>query len=150
MRGAHRLIRKLSHTHRYQVTYEGRTILNVILLAHRVTVQQNSGRGVTRILFSATRIRHLVIPGTHVTNHWDRSVDILEKIRPMILWCKLAHDSDLPAIRVTPICSLLRRLGRRNHLPYQRLLYQGFFFLQRVFEGFGAGGDALEGGQDRA
>ena len=37
---AHGLIRKLSHTHRYQVTDEGRKILNAILLAHRVTVQQ--------------------------------------------------------------------------------------------------------------
>ena len=37
---AHGLIGKLSHTHRYQVTEEGRQILNAILLAHRVTVQQ--------------------------------------------------------------------------------------------------------------
>jgi len=37
---AHGLIRKLPHTHRYQVTDEGRQILNAILLAHRVTVRQ--------------------------------------------------------------------------------------------------------------
>jgi hypothetical protein len=37
---AHGLIRKLPHTHRYQVTGNGRLILNAILSAHRVTVQQ--------------------------------------------------------------------------------------------------------------
>jgi hypothetical protein len=37
---AHGLIRKLPHTHRYQVTDHGRLILNAILSAHRVTVQQ--------------------------------------------------------------------------------------------------------------
>ena len=37
---AHGLIRKLSHTHRYQVTEEGRKILNAILLARQVTVQK--------------------------------------------------------------------------------------------------------------
>jgi hypothetical protein len=37
---AHGLIRKLSHTHRYQVTEDGRRILNAILLARRITVQQ--------------------------------------------------------------------------------------------------------------
>jgi hypothetical protein len=37
---AHGLIRKLSHTHRYQVTENGRLILNAILSAHHVTVQQ--------------------------------------------------------------------------------------------------------------
>lgn len=37
---AHGLIRKLPHTHRYQVTDHGRIILNVILSAHRMTAQQ--------------------------------------------------------------------------------------------------------------
>lgn len=37
---AHGLIRKLSHTHRYQVTDDGRKILNAILLVRRITVQQ--------------------------------------------------------------------------------------------------------------
>jgi hypothetical protein len=37
---AHGLIRKLPHTHRYHVTDRGRMILNAILLARRVTVQQ--------------------------------------------------------------------------------------------------------------
>jgi hypothetical protein len=34
------LIRKLPHTHRYKVSDAGRLILNAILSAHRVTVQQ--------------------------------------------------------------------------------------------------------------
>ena len=37
---AHGLIRKLPHTHRYKVSDGGRLILNAILSAHRVTVQQ--------------------------------------------------------------------------------------------------------------
>ena len=37
---AHGLIRKLPHTHRYQVTENGRLILNAILSAHRATVKQ--------------------------------------------------------------------------------------------------------------
>lgn len=37
---AHGLIRKRSHSHRYDVSRNGRLILNAILLAHRVTVQQ--------------------------------------------------------------------------------------------------------------
>ena len=37
---AHGLIRKLSHTHRYRVTDQGRLILNAILSAHRFTLQQ--------------------------------------------------------------------------------------------------------------
>jgi len=37
---AHGLLRKLSHTHRYQVTDDGRKILNAILLARRLTVRQ--------------------------------------------------------------------------------------------------------------
>jgi hypothetical protein len=37
---AHGLIRKRAHSHRYDVSRNGRTILNAILLAHRLTVQQ--------------------------------------------------------------------------------------------------------------
>ena len=37
---AHGLIRKRSRSHRYDVSRQGRLILNAILLAHRVTVQQ--------------------------------------------------------------------------------------------------------------
>jgi hypothetical protein len=37
---AHGLIHKLPHTHRYKVSHHGRLILNAILSAHRVTVQQ--------------------------------------------------------------------------------------------------------------
>jgi hypothetical protein len=37
---AHGLIRKLPHTHRYKVGDAGRLILNAILSAHRLTVQQ--------------------------------------------------------------------------------------------------------------
>jgi len=37
---AHGLIRKRSRSHRYDLTGNGRLILNAILLAHRVTVQQ--------------------------------------------------------------------------------------------------------------
>jgi hypothetical protein len=37
---AHGLIRKRSRSHRYDVTRNGRFILNPILLAHRITVQQ--------------------------------------------------------------------------------------------------------------
>ena len=37
---AHRLIRKLPHTHRYRVTARGRLILNAILAAHNFTSQQ--------------------------------------------------------------------------------------------------------------
>ena len=34
------LLRKVPHTHHYQVTKEGRTILNALLSAHRATVRQ--------------------------------------------------------------------------------------------------------------
>ena len=37
---AHGLIRKRAHSHRYDVSRNGRPILNAILLAHRLTVQQ--------------------------------------------------------------------------------------------------------------
>ena len=37
---AHGLIHKLSHTHRYRVSEQGRLILNAILSAHRMTTQQ--------------------------------------------------------------------------------------------------------------
>lgn len=37
---AHGLIRKRAHSHRYDVSAKGRTILSAILLAHRVTLQQ--------------------------------------------------------------------------------------------------------------
>ena len=37
---AHGLIRKRSRSHRYDVSRHGRLILNAILLAHRLTVQQ--------------------------------------------------------------------------------------------------------------
>jgi hypothetical protein len=37
---AHGLIRKIQHTHRYQVTKEGRTILVAVLTTARTTLQQ--------------------------------------------------------------------------------------------------------------
>ena len=37
---AHRLLRKLPHTHRYQATNQGRPLLNALLSAHRATVRQ--------------------------------------------------------------------------------------------------------------
>jgi len=37
---AHKLIHKLSHTHRYQVTDHGRLVLNAILSAHHMTTQR--------------------------------------------------------------------------------------------------------------
>jgi hypothetical protein len=37
---AHGLIRKLSHTHRYRVSEQGRLILNAILSAYRMTTRQ--------------------------------------------------------------------------------------------------------------
>jgi hypothetical protein len=37
---AHGLLRKLPHTHRYQVSEDARLLLNAILIAHRATVQR--------------------------------------------------------------------------------------------------------------
>lgn len=37
---AHGLLRKLPHTHRYQITDGGRLVLNALLSAHRATVRQ--------------------------------------------------------------------------------------------------------------
>jgi len=37
---AHRILQKLPHTHRYQITAHGRLLLNAVLSAQRTTTQQ--------------------------------------------------------------------------------------------------------------